>query len=108
MPDRMFDAELSVERDDAVVRLAGDLDIASVPTLESVLGGAYGRAGDVRRIVLEMAAVEFIDSSGLTALIKAHRQAVELDLRLVLRRPSERVTRTLQLTQLETVLEVER
>jgi len=107
MPEPSFAADLRSDGADAVVVLRGDLDLATVPRLDAVLATAFGSEGDVERVVVDMAAVEFIDSSGLTALVKGNRQAADLGLALVIRAPSDRVLRTLQLTQLDTVLVVE-
>lgn len=102
-----FTADAHVDGTDAVVVVTGDLDLATVPRLETALTDAFARDGELQRVVVDIAGVEFVDSSGLTALIKANRRAGEESLSFVLRSPSDRVRRTLQLTQLETVLAVE-
>jgi len=53
-----------------VLRLAGELDLATVPVFEEAreaLHGAYSA------IVLDLSALEFIDSSGLRAVIAAQQ-----------------------------------
>lgn len=52
---------------------AGDLDVSTSHRLLSCIDGllAEGRS----RIVLDLQAVTFIDSSGLGALVKAHKKA---------------------------------
>jgi len=107
MVEQRFDVGLDVEGQDAVVRAAGDLDLASVPRLDAVLEEAFGVGADVARVVVDASAIEFIDSSGLTALVKAHRRAGEAGLRMVVRDPSERVRRTFALTRLDGVFEIE-
>lgn len=107
MVDRYFDCTHAFVGDDAVITASGDLDLASVPTLEASLASAFASDADLERIVVDMAGVEFVDSSGLTALIKANRRAKEEGLGFVLRAPSARVVRTLELTQLQAVLDVE-
>jgi anti-sigma B factor antagonist len=107
MPEERFSAETAVHGSDVVVVVAGDLDLATVPRLEQALTSALAVACDVTRVVVDLRAVEFIDSSGLTALIKAHRRAGDDGRPLVLRAPSARVMRTLELTQLDSVLDVE-
>jgi anti-anti-sigma factor len=49
--------------------LSGELDIATAPLLDSAIQTA--EAGSAARILLDIADVPFIDSSGLRALIRA-------------------------------------
>jgi anti-sigma B factor antagonist len=49
--------------------VAGELDIATAPLLEAALEAAEAR--DVERILVDLEAVPFIDSSGLKALLRA-------------------------------------
>jgi stage II sporulation protein AA (anti-sigma F factor antagonist) len=56
--------------------LRGELDLASAPLLEARLGEAE-RSG-VTHVELDLSDLEFIDSTGLTVLIRAH-QAAELN-----------------------------
>ena len=110
MVDRYFDVTSAVDGHEAVVTVSGDLDLATVPRLDAELGGVLAVDGDApspERVVVDLSAVDFVDSSGLTALIKANRRAKEDGLAFVLRAPSDRVMRTLKLTQLETVLDIE-
>ena len=86
----------------AVVRLDGRLDLVSA-------GEAKQRMVDVvdggqRRLVVDMANVDFVDSSGLGAIVgvlKAARQAGG-DLRIA--RPTSQLRSILELTMLDRVL----
>lgn len=60
---------LSVERD-GVIRLAGELDMSTVPALDPVLEAAVERGGPV---LLDLTELSFLDSSGIHALMKAAR-----------------------------------
>jgi anti-sigma B factor antagonist len=55
-----------------VVEVDGEIDIASAPQLEHVLGQALIGGAE---IVIDLAAVEFMDVSGLRVLLNAQRQA---------------------------------
>jgi len=56
------------ERDERrTLVLQGELDMASAPLLESALSEAC--TGEARDLVLDMSGVEFIDSSGLKAIL---------------------------------------
>ncbi len=86
----------------AVVRLAGRLDLLSAGAVKQRLAEAV--AAGQRRLVVDLAAVPFIDSTGLTSLIaglKAARQAGG-DLRLA--RPTDQARTILGLTTLDRVL----
>jgi anti-sigma B factor antagonist len=79
-----------------VVRLAGDLDLATAREVTAALEDATARiAGE--RLVLDMTHVGFIDSTGLRVLLRA---ATPLDRPMVLVAPSGPVCRILDLTRL--------
>ncbi len=66
--------ERSVQPDGAIVlRLSGDLDVESGQTLASVLRDPENTV--VARVVLDIAGVEFIYSSGISVLVQARLQA---------------------------------
>jgi anti-anti-sigma factor len=71
-----FRAEIDAAGPDSrVVRVAGEIDIATAPTLRATLDLACEQA---RRIVVDMADVAFIDASGVAALVIAASRAGEL------------------------------
>ncbi len=55
--------------------LGGSLDIATSPTLRAALMEAADR--DKHEIVVDLTHLEFLDSTGLGALIGAHKRAAE-------------------------------
>ena len=90
------------DRGIGVIAPEGRLNMVSAKQLTEAVAGLI-EAG-VPRIVVDLAATEFMDSSGLGALIaglKSTRQAGG-DLRLA--RPSEQVRTVLSLTNLDRVL----
>lgn len=87
-----------------VVQVSGELDIASAPLLHDHV---LALIGDGHRIVLELAGVEFMDSSGLEVLLSCHGRAEQAGTGLVLRRPSPRVSRLLELTGLRSHFVIE-
>jgi anti-sigma B factor antagonist len=52
-----------------VVALSGELDLRAVGELEAALA----TAGDDARLCLDLTALEFIDSTGLATVIRAHQ-----------------------------------
>jgi anti-sigma B factor antagonist len=53
-----------------VIRVSGELDLATVPSLEQELQAALERA-DGHRVVLDLSDLEFIDSTGIAVLVRA-------------------------------------
>jgi anti-sigma B factor antagonist len=81
-----------------VFELHGSLDIATSPTVRAALVEASER-GD-HRIVVDLSEVDFLDSTGLGALIGAQRRAREYDgeVRLVVK--EGQIVRLLRITGL--------
>jgi anti-sigma B factor antagonist len=99
--------ELSIdvrrEGDDAVVLLAGELDISTSPDLQDALADLTGEA---RRVTVDLAELEFMDSTGLAALLGAHKALQERGGTLELRHPSKMVIGLVQITGLDDVFEI--
>jgi anti-anti-sigma factor len=88
----------------AVVLLAGELDPATAPAFDRALQEAWDL--EPGPIVVDLARVTFIDSSGLRALIAAHKRMTPHA--LVLRNPSEFAMRLLEVTGLRDTFNVDR
>lgn len=83
-----------------ILELYGELDVASAPLLEKQIKRLQW--GGASRIVLDLSGLDFVDSSGLHVLIRAHRRC--LDGQLTLLRGSRRVHRVFELTRTDTLL----
>jgi anti-sigma B factor antagonist len=98
--DQSWDIPLrinAVGRDGSLVLvLEGDLDITSSPLLDEALERA--RATDAVKIVVDLVAVNFIDSTGLHVLIK-HAGAQESRARIRVTKGSPQVQRLFELTE---------
>lgn len=90
--------------DDSRLVLTGEIDAHTAPDLAAHLDPLPGAAGDV---TLDVAAIEFIDSSGLRLIVEAHQRASESDRRLVLHRPSSAVVRLLEISGLRDHLAID-
>ncbi len=87
---------------EAVVQLAGRLDLLAAATVKQRLSQAV--ADGHRRLVVDLGGVTFIDSSGLGALIGGLKAARLAGGNLRIARPGSQVRLTLELTTLDQVL----
>lgn len=88
-----------------VVRIAGDLDVATAPQLEHGLSGLIDGQGNLS-IRVELGEVTFIDSIGLTTLVRALRQVRDRGGDLVLANPTPTTLRVLELVGLTQVFRI--
>jgi anti-sigma B factor antagonist len=98
----VHELDTDVAQDAAVIRVDTRLTMVNAPELRAVVGEAL--AAGRTRVVVDLAACEFMDSSGLGAIIgglKAARQAGG-DLRIA--RLTPQVMTVLELTNLDRVL----
>lgn len=75
--------------------LAGELDLATTPSLQARLGAADVADADV---VMDLSQLSFIDASGLRTLIDAYRAAVARGHRLCVTPTSPSLDRLLAIT----------
>ena len=68
-----FRCDVARDGDDLRITLEGELDIATSPQVEAVLHEPCDDG--VRRRVLDLAGVSFMDSSGLRIILSAHAAA---------------------------------
>jgi anti-sigma B factor antagonist len=62
--------------DAATVVVAGDVDLASAPSVDAAIEAAIGTAGPMG-VVVDLSQVTFLDSSGISALLRGRRLADE-------------------------------
>lgn len=94
------------ERDgDCVITVIGELDPHTAPELGDAVNGALEEGSS--RILVDLAGVRFIDSSGLRVIIAGHQRCESTGSALILRNPSEAATRLLQITGLDQHIPVE-
>jgi anti-sigma B factor antagonist len=87
-----------------VVSVTGDVDLTSSGHLREVLRDAISESDNV---VVDFAGLTFIDSSGLSALVDAHRRARDGGGTLTVRHPTAILRRLLDITRLRTVLVID-
>jgi anti-sigma B factor antagonist len=91
-----FDVEQRDERGATLLAVSGELDLAASPTLEDRLDQVFG--GTVSQLVIDLRQLEFIDSTGLSVLVKAHQRAEDAGCRFGLVNGGSQVRRLLSLT----------
>ncbi len=95
---------LEVKKNLQIFRLTGQLDSFSEPVIARVVGD-HIKSGP-KHIILDLTAIDFIDSSGLGALVKLAKQAQSNGgtLQVI---PNARVTQTVKLVRLEKFLHLQ-
>jgi anti-anti-sigma factor len=68
-----FRCEVSGEHGTATVHAVGALDVATVPVLDSQL--AELRDAGIRRLILDLRGLDFMDSTGLRCILKYDAEA---------------------------------
>jgi anti-sigma B factor antagonist len=87
----------------AVVALRGELDVAEAASVAAALAAVAARD---RAVIVDLAGLEFIDSSGVAALVLVRAQARRSGGDLLFAAPRDQVTRILTLTRLIDVFSV--
>jgi anti-anti-sigma factor len=90
-----FQVEVRREGPAAVIVISGELDLASGPRLEEQLTALDS---EVRLVVVDLRRLEFMDSTGLSILVRAHQRLSEHGCEFSLVRGSPQVQRLLDLT----------
>ena len=101
----MFSVDLTTSDCDGyvVVALCGELDAADAAGVATAFALATAREPE---IIVDLAGLEFIDCSGLAALVRGRKLARRAGGELRLAAPQRRVRRMLTLTRLADVLPV--
>jgi len=90
-----------------VLRLAGELDLSTSRQLDQRVQTVLRRESGVRRLVVDIGGLEFLDVAGLTALLDASDRIHAAGGTLALRRPRPMVLRMLSLLKLDDRVEIE-
>jgi anti-sigma B factor antagonist len=90
-----FSVEVSLDEHAAVVAVTGELDLATSPELEAALERTSS-GPDV--VILDLRGVSFMDSTGLSLLVKARRRAQDAHQQLAVVKGGAQVQRLLELT----------
>jgi anti-anti-sigma factor len=104
--DARDDVELSIFRGSThtLVRLRGEIDVATAPGLRQRLFGLLKRGAGL--VILDLSGVPFCDASGLGMLVGSHRHATMLGVTLRLTALRPRVARLVYINGMDRVLSI--
>jgi len=92
-----FRIEINGDADRAVIHVTGEVDLNT----RDLLGAAAKQSFDVAKtVVVDLAQVTFMDSAGLSTLIRARNEAERLGRELQIRSATGSVARVLEVTGL--------
>lgn len=100
-----FHVEVRQVGSTTILRLEGELDTATARELRAAL--ATATASDTTAVVLDLAGLAFIDSTGIAVLLAASHQAESQGRSFSLRHPGRMVQKVLHLTGVDRLLTVE-
>jgi anti-anti-sigma factor len=90
-----FNVEISGDESATLLTVSGELDLATSPALEAELERA---SAGPELVILDLRGVTFMDSTGLSLLVKAQRRAQDSRRRLAVVKGGPQVERLLTLT----------
>jgi anti-anti-sigma factor len=85
-----------------VVVVSGEVDVATGPELRTALSTALDGA---RRVIVDISAVGFMDSTGLNAVVRARQKANGCGAELVVRGAAPQLVRLFEISGIEGLLE---
>lgn len=100
-----FQEHISAIQGAVLVRLEGELDMASAPRFERVLNTALEHCAST--VALDLSELTFLDSTGIHVLISADRRATHQGCTFVLRSPTRSVLKVLRLTGVDRLMVIE-
>jgi anti-sigma B factor antagonist len=85
---------------ETLVSLSGELDLSSAPTLRELLAGAFDDDRQ-RRIVLDLSDLIYLDSTGLSIFVTAHKRATATGKEFCLANPNPSIGQLFKITALD-------
>ena len=100
-----FHVEIAAGDGATLLRLSGELDMATAPRLREALSSVL----DARpsSIAVDVADLTFVDSTGVGVFLSASRRAATIECPFVVRFPRRAVLRVLRLTGVERLMVIE-
>ena len=105
MPSVTIDVGVEAETSATVLTVTGEVDLRTAPELRTLIDRVLDEGAS--RLVVDLAGVDFLDSTGLSVLVGAHKRLARTGGRLVVANPPEIVSRVLSITGLDRVFELQ-
>ena len=101
------DIDINIVRNGAcsVVHVEGDIDLKSSPELRAAIMDLFEKRGQ-ERVILDLAGVSYIDSSGVASLVEGLQEAKKRGARFILSSLNDAPRHVLELTRLTKVFEI--
>lgn len=97
------------EGDAVVIALKGTLNFTTVPPVRQAIDAAVARGaerGPVRRVVLNLAGVEYMDSGGVAMLVALRRKLLAANTTLVIAQPQPLVSEVFGVVKLHVLMPI--
>lgn len=91
------------DRGSVVLAIAGEIDLATADTLIEAVSSILAAKG-VRRLVLDLGEVRFLDARGVAALVTAHQQGAGRGVAVLVINCQRSPMRVLEITSVDKVL----
>ncbi len=91
-----FRLEVRSQGKATIIAVRGELDLASSPALQEELDRVS--ASDADLLIIDLRDLDFMDSTGLSVLVRAHQRAEEQGRQLAMVKGPQQVQRLLSLT----------
>ena len=104
-PSGAFEITVSFRVDQVILVVRGDVDVLAAPTLGAMLDALVDQGH--RHLVVDCAAVAFVDASGLGAIARSSTRLAESNRVLTLRAASPQIRRILDITGLSELIQLE-
>jgi anti-sigma B factor antagonist len=91
-----FRVEVSSQEAATVIAVSGELDLASSPALQEEIDRVA--SSEAKLLIIDLRELDFMDSTGLSVLVRAHQRAEEQGRQLAMVKGPQQVQRLLSLT----------
>ena len=89
-----------------LARVEGELDLSTAGSFRATIDEALDRPGGAKHIVLSLASLSFVDSSGLGAILGRYRRVSERGGKMVAANVPANIVRLLSLSGLQRIIAI--
>lgn len=89
-----------------LMRLKGDVDMNTSPDVRKSLGELFAQKAGAKAVLIHLAGVRYMDSSGIATLVEAMQNCMKQGMRLRLVEPSASVRDVFEMARLSSIFEI--